>query len=133
MSTLKLLPQLIALSNAVNQLESKLYMQYSPAQTELLLLLQNNGPQTVSTLAQLRSVKLATMSQQILEMTNSKLVFLAKSKKDKRVKLVVLTEKGKQQLINIEHLISEQKSLLLKQFDTIKPIVIELSENLSNE
>ena len=130
MASQTLLTELLALRTQVSQLEQLAFSKYSCAQTELLLLLMQHGPSTISFLAKTRKVKKSTMSQQVNEMIEQGLVFLAKSKTDKRVKLVVLKAKGKQYLVDVEQsLIDQQHKIEAFIEKHIAPQVNALAQN----
>ena len=74
----------------------------SSARLEVLRLIQQKNPITLRQLCQIQQVSMPTMSKLVDELQNQSLVIRAHSKDDARQRLIVPTQKGVQQLQQME-------------------------------
>lgn len=79
----------------------------SSARLEVLRLIQQKNPITLRQLCQIQQVSMPTMSKLVDELQNQSLVIRAHSKDDARQRLIVPTQKGVQQLKQMEQVNTE--------------------------
>ena len=79
----------------------------SSARLEVLRLIQQKNPITLRQLCQIQQVSMPTMSKLVDELQNQSLVIRAHSKDDARQRLIVPTQKGVQQLKQMEQVNAE--------------------------
>ncbi len=95
-----------------------LWREYSHEQIEVLKILATYGKATSSELAQLQGVHKSAISSRIRKLLEKNMVSIQFDKKDRRMKYISLTEKGKQILqLSREAIYKQFESIIFEHFD----------------
>lgn len=122
---MNIVPQLARINRYLNMLAQQAPV--SSARLEVLRLVKQKNPITLRQLCEIQQVSMPTMSKLVDELQNQSLIIRAHSKDDARQRLIVPTQKGVQQLAQMEKINDEFWQQKFSHLDDAQRAAIDLA------